>query len=256
MTVVERARVVAALAAAGCISPDEEADELLEAAHGDRDLLDRLIDRRGTGEPLEWIVGSLSFCGTRIHLDPGVYVPRWHTEALVRRAAELLPRGGLVVDLCTGSGAIPAALAAMRPDARILATDIDPTAVGCARANGVDVRVGDLDTALPTTIAGTVDVMTAVVPYVPTDALQLLPRDVQAFEPRHALDGGAGGTRLLERVIERSVAWLRPGAWLLLELGGDQSQPMLAKMRAVGFGETRVLRDAEYDDRGVEGRLP
>ena len=101
-----------------------------------------------------------------------------------------------------------------------------------------------------------VDVLTVVVPYVPTEALPFLPRDAVAFEPaRLALDGGDGGLRLLSAVVVRSRRWLRPGGWLLLELGGDQAPTVAGQMEAAGFREIAVLRDDDGDYSAIEGRL-
>ena len=97
-------------------------------------LLSELLARRLTGEPLAWITGSVTFCGLTLRIDPGVYVPRWHTELLARRAVKRLPQDGTAIDLCTGAGAIAATLVAHRPEARVLATEVDPWAVACARA--------------------------------------------------------------------------------------------------------------------------
>jgi release factor glutamine methyltransferase len=242
------------LRAAGCVAPEEEATELLAAAAGDRELLDALVARRTAGEPLAWVVGSVAFCGLRIIVRPGVYVPRLSTEALARRAATLLPERGVAVDLCTGAGAIACVLRAAVPSATVIGTDLDPAAVGCARENGVDARLGHLDEPLPTELLGAVDVLTAVVPYVPTEAIHLLPRDVTAFEPRRALHGGQGGLVLLTDVVARSARWLRPGGRLLLELGGGQAGAVAARMESAGFSGVAVLRDEEGDDRGIEGR--
>jgi len=245
---------VAALEAAGCIAAAEEAHEIIDTASDARHLA-AMIERRVGGEPLEWIVGQLRFAGHSVLIDGGVYVPRWHTEALVERAAELLPPNGILVDLCTGSGAIAAAVAAARSDVQVVATDCDPAAVACARRNGVDALLGDLDDPLPPWLRARVDVLTAVVPYVPTAELRLLPRDVREHEPRSALDGGRDGLDVLRRVVERSVRWLRCGGWLLLELGGDQALPVCAAMQRAGFDDIRVCQDAEGDDRGIEGRF-
>lgn len=241
------------LAAAGCVAADEEAVALLSEA-ADPAELDAFVARRAAGEPLAWIVGHIMFCGIRVDVHPGVYVPRWQTEPLARRAAALLPVDGVGVDLCTGTGAIAAVLHAARPQATVVATDVDPVAVACARANGVDSRLGDLDGALPDTLLGTVDVMTAVVPYVPGDDLRFLPRDVLAFEPRDALDGGHNGRRYLSRAVRASTHWLRPGGWLLLELGGDQAEAVAVDMAEAGLVDIAVLRDEDGDDRGIEGR--
>ncbi len=229
---------------------------LLQAAAGDPDDLELLVRRRTAGEPLAWLVGGVDFCGVRVRVHPGVYVPRWHTEALAERAASLLPPHGVAVDLCTGAGAIAAVLQARRPAATVIATDIDPAAVACARANGVEALLGDLDDPLPPALEGAVDVITAVVPYVPADELVFLPRDVVAFEPRRALDGGRDGVEVLSAVVGRSTRWLRPGGWLLLEVGGRQAATVIAAMDAAGVGECSILRDEEGDDRAVVGRRP
>jgi release factor glutamine methyltransferase len=251
----DSAHIAARLAAAGCVAPEEEAAQLVDAAR-DRDELEALVGRRVTGEPLAWLVGAVDFCGLRVAVDAGVYVPRRHTELLARRAAALLPTAGVAVDLCTGTGAIARVLQAAVPSALVVATDVDPGAVACARENGVDALIGDLDEPLPPALLGAVDVMTAVVPYVPTTALQFLPRDVVAFEPLDALDGGEDGLRLLSAVVARSTRWLRPGGWLLLELGGDQAVAVARDMHAAGFGEVAVIQDEEGDDRGIQGRHP
>lgn len=246
--------IVSRLAAAGCVAPEAEAAELLAAAQ-DVGALRRMVDRRVRGEPLAWIVGSVSFCGLRLVIRPGVYVPRGHTEVLARRAAARLPDRGVALDLCTGCGAVAGTLQRAVPTATVVATDIDPVAVACARDNGVNAVVGDLDGPVPADLTGSVDVLTAVVPYVPTEVLPFLPRDVTAYEARQALDGGEGGLAVLHEVVNRSGRWLRPGGWLLMEIGGDQAGVVTAAMDEVGFVDIAVVRDEDGDDRLVEGRL-
>ena len=222
---------------------------------GDALTLEELVARRTSGEPLPWVTGTTSFCGLELTVEPGVYVPRPHTEPLARRAASLLPASGTAVDLCTGAGAIAAVLAAARPAARVVATELDPTAVRCARRNGIEVFQGSLDEPLPPPLAHGVDVMTAVVPYVPSGAIRLLPRDVQAFEPRLALDGGDEGTDLLFDVARRSLWWLHPGGWLLVELGGDQGDPVGVLLVDLGFETSEVMVDDDGDPRAICARL-
>jgi release factor glutamine methyltransferase len=247
----ERLRVTQVLTEAGCIAAREEADELIRTAAGDPDVLADLVSRRATGEPIAWLTGVITFCGVTLSVAPGVYVPRHQTEPMAQRAATLLPAAGVAVDLCTGAGAIAAVLAAAVPTARVLATEIDAVAARCARSNGVEVFEGSLDDPLPSEFAHRVDVMTAVVPYVPTESLRLLPRDVQTFEPRLALDGGPDGTDLLADVVRRSPRWLRPGGWLLLELGGDQAEPIGHLLRASGFEGIDVMADEDGDPRAI-----
>ena len=250
----ERTWVVRALAEGGCIAPDAEADELFRATSEGVGPIEELIARRLRGEPLAWITGSVRFCGVRLLVDPGVFVPRPHTEALAMRAASLLPRAGIAVDVCTGSGAVAVVLGLRRPRATVVATDLDPLALACARRNGVRALAGDLDEPLPPSLRRRVDVMTAVVPYVPTGELELLPRDVMAYEPRHALDGGPRGTRLLGRVAHAAARWLRSGGSLILEIGGDQASVMESTMADAGLSEIRVHRDSDGHDRAIEAR--
>ena len=255
MTLPDRASVTQALARAGCIAARAEAEELIRAANGDLVVLDDLVTRRTTGEPLAWLTGAVTFCGRRLFIAPGVYVPRGQTEALARRAATLLPPAGVAVDLCTGAGAVAAVMMAAVPAARVFATDLDETAVRCAQRNAIDTFQGFLDDPLPHALEHRVDVLTAVVPYVPTGSLRLLPRDVQAFEPMLALDGGVDGTDLLVEVGRRSARWLKPGGWLLLELGGDQARPMERLLRDVGFEGIDVMTDEDGDPRAICAQL-
>ncbi len=252
---LDRDSVAQRLARAGCIAAGAEADELVRAAGGDVAVLDDLVARRATGEPLAWLTGTVMFGGVELRVAPGVYVPRWQTEALARRAATLLPPGGVAADLCTGAGAIAAVLAANVPTATVVATELDPVAVHCGRRNGVDVFEGFLDEPLPPAFRHRVDVLTAVVPYVPTDSLRLLPRDVVAFEPRLALDGGTDGTGLLTEVVRRSTGWLRTGGWVLLELGGDQAGTVGRLLEKLGFDSLDVMVDEDGDPRAICARL-
>ena len=250
-----RDALVDLLARAGFIAADEEADQLIARAAGDGALLDALVSRRLTGEPLAWITGRVTFGGVEVRIDPGVYVPRWQTELLARRAEVRLPPHGVAVDLCTGSGAVACALAAARPLARIVATDVDPAAVDCARGNGVETYCGDLFAPLPDGMRGHVDVVTAVVPYVPTAELPLLQRDTFTFESTLAYDGGPDGTEVLRRVLHDAPAFLRSGGAILLELGGPQAELLRDDLARLGYTDVRVITDDDGDTRALEATL-
>lgn len=252
---VDETEAAELLAEGGFVAAEEEAAELAARADGDDGVLTALIRRRLTGEPLAWITGSVTFCGADLRVDPGVYVPRWHTEALASRAVERLPAHGVALDLCTGAGAIAATLARERPTARVVATEVDERAARCAAANGVEVRRGDLFAPLPRELAGQVDVVVGVVPYVPTPALPLLHRDTLAFETSLSYDGGPDGTQVLRRVVEGSAGFLRPGGALLVELGGDQARVLDGDLARLGFVDVVVLADEDGDVRGVEATL-
>jgi release factor glutamine methyltransferase len=194
----------------------------------------------------------VTFCGVEVRIHPGVYVPRWQTEQLARRAVECLPPDGTAIDVCTGSGAVARALMTHRPDARVVATDVDEAAVACARANGVEAYRGDLLSALPDGFAGGADVVVGVVPYVPTPDLPLLQRDTFTFETPLSYDGGPDGTDLLRRVVAESGRFLRRGGALLLELGGRQAQTLGEDLARLGFIDLDVLVDEDGDVRGIE----
>jgi release factor glutamine methyltransferase len=180
-------------------------------------------------------------------------VPRPQTEELARHAGLLLADGGRhAADLCTGAGAVAAHLAAEVPGASVVGVDIDPIAVACARRNGVLALCGDLGAPLRT---ATFDVVTAVAPYVPTGDLRLLPADVQRHEPRAALDGGPDGLDTMRRVVREAARLLRPGGWLLTELGGDQDRALEPTLTASGFSSTKTWSDEEGELRGLATRL-
>lgn len=138
------------------------------------------------------------------------------------------------------------------PEAHVLACDLDERAVGCARANGVEAYQGDLFEPLPAELEGGVDVVVAVVPYVPSGELRLLQRDTLAFESTLPYDGGADGTEILRRVIAGAPRFLKPGGALLVELGGDQADLLEEDLARGDYGEVEVLRDDEGDARGLE----
>jgi release factor glutamine methyltransferase len=250
-----RETIVALLAAAGFVAAEEEADELVARAAGDGDLLDALLERRLTGEPLAWVTGTSQFGDLLLRVDPGVYVPRWQSVPLARRAVHRLPATGTAIDLCTGSGAIAMMMMAERPRSRVIASDIDERAVACATANGVEVYRGDLFAPLPPDLLGLVDVVVTVVPYVPTPALRLLPRDTLAFEATLSYDGGPDGTSVLRRVVIDAVRFLRPGGALLLELGGEQADVLSDDLARFGYVGVSILVDEDGDVRGIEATL-
>lgn len=246
------AAAVARLAAAGCVAAAEEAAAFVSSAP-DAATLEAWLRRREQGEPQPWITGTLVFCGRPLYVAPGVFVPRSQTQDLARRAAAVLPEQGRAVDLCTGTGAIGAHLRAQVPTSHVVGVDVDPRAAACARRNGVPAVAADLAAPLRRP-AGGVDVVTAVAPYVPTDELQLLPSDVQRYEPRHALDGGADGLALVRRVVVEASHLLRRDGWLLLEVGADQDRALAPTLAAQGFDVAEAWHDDEGDLRGLAAR--
>lgn len=251
------AQITATLRSAGCVFAEDEATLLLDAA-SDGDLA-RMVERRVAGEPLEVIVGWAEFCGLRIEIDPGVFVPRRRTELLVHEAARLATGPAVVLDLCCGSGALGVALAHRAGPVSLYAADVEPAAVRCARRNvatvGGQVFEGDLDEPLPLSLRGAVDLLLANVPYVPTGDLGLMPPEARDHEPRVTLDGGADGLDVLRRVAAVAPTWLRPGGHLLVETSEEQAPAAVAAMTGAGL-VARVVVDEDAGATVVVGTLP
>ena len=248
--------IVTRLRAAGCVFAADEARLLMEAA-GTPAELDAMVGQRAAGLPLEQVVGWAEFCGLRIAVAPGVFVPRRRTEFLVRQAVPLTRPGAVIVDLCCGAGAIGAALAAAVDRAEVHAADIDPAAIRCARQNLPDGHVyqGDLYAPLPAGLRGRVTVLAANVPYVPSEEIGFLPPEARAHEPRAALDGGADGLDVLRRVAAGAAGWLAPGGHLLIETSERQVPRAAAAFTACGLA-VRAARSADLDVAVVIGRRP
>jgi release factor glutamine methyltransferase len=219
-------------------------------------VIGSLLDRRLSGEPLAWITGRTRFAGLDVRVDAGVYVPRWQSTELTTRAARRLPEDGAAIDLCTGTGAVAMALSRARPAARVVATDTDPRAVANARANGVETHQGDLFDPLDDGLRGRTDVVVAVVPYVPTPALDVLPRDTLTFEDAAHYDGGPDGATLLRRVLREAAPFLRPGGVLLLELGGEQAELLRPELGLLGYRSVDTWADDDGDVRGLQAVRP
>lgn len=236
--------LAAALRAAGCVFAEDEARLLLDSAP-DADALAALLARRVAGEPLEQVVGFAEFCGLRVVVAPGVFVPRQRSSAVVRSAATGLEPGDVVVDLCCGTGALGAALAAAVPGLEVYAADVDPAAVACARHNLPPERVfeGDLYDALPATLRGRVAAVVANAPYVPTESIPLMPPEAREHEHRVALDGGADGLDVQRGVVAGAAAWLAPSGRLLVETSRQQAPATLALMTTAGLSASLVTDD-------------
>jgi release factor glutamine methyltransferase len=233
------------LRAAGCVFAEDEAELLIAAAPTASDLA-RLIEQRVAGLPLEQVLGWAEFCGLRIAIAPGVFVPRRRSEFLVRQAADVVQPDAVVVDMCCGSGAIGAALAAIRPIA-LYAVDIDPAAVHCARRN-IDglVYQGDLYEPLPATLQSRVDVLVVNAPYVPTDELDFMPPEARLYEPQVALDGGVDGLDIQRRVVAGAPLWLAPAGTLLIETSDRQAADTADMIARAGM-RPRVVSSDELD---------
>ncbi|MEU9975399.1 putative protein N(5)-glutamine methyltransferase [Streptomyces sp. NPDC051014] len=245
----DTAAVVSALRAAGCVFAEDEADLILATARTPGELAG-MVDRRSAGQPLEHVLGWAGFHGLRVLVGPGVFVPRRRTEFLVDQALAQAPDATVVVDLCCGSGAVGAALAAALGGAELHAADIEPAAVDCARRNlapyGGSSHLGDLFDALPAALRGRVGILAANVPYVPSGEVALLPAEARDHEPLAALDGGGDGLDVLRRVAAGAPEWLAPGGCVLVETSERQADAAVRAFAAAGLTARLAVSEELY----------
>ncbi|WP_238154345.1 peptide chain release factor N(5)-glutamine methyltransferase [Ornithinimicrobium sufpigmenti] len=266
------------LTRAGVPSPAVDAEQLLAHATG-RDVgelrrerllgrdLDQatltayraLVERRSARVPLQHLTGTAHFAGLDLSVGPGVFVPRPETETLLTLALadlEGLARP-VVLDLCTGSGAVALALAAARSDARVGAVELSPQAHRYAATNlaghpagrSVDLRLGRAEEAFPELLAS-VDVITCNPPYIPPDAEPVDP-EVREHDPELALyGGGADGLEVPRQIAGWALRLLRPGGVLLMEHADAQGESLPAALSQLGFAEV-----ADHPDLGGRPRV-
>ncbi|MFH7593598.1 putative protein N(5)-glutamine methyltransferase [Streptomyces racemochromogenes] len=252
--------IVERLRAAGCVFAEEEAELLTEAARDDDRRLEALVARRAAGEPLEHVVGWAGFCGLRVEVGAGAFVPRRRSEFLAEEAVGLARPGAVVLDLCCGVGALGAAVASQVPGGvELHAADIDPAALAYARRNvapyGGAVWEGDLYAALPQRLLGRVDVLVVNAPYVPTGEIALMPSEARVHEPLVSLDGGEDGLDVHRRIAAQALRWLAPGGHLLIETSARQA-PLTASALTAGGLSVRAATSEELHATVVTGRAP
>ena len=192
-----------------------------------------LSSRRAAGEPLQYLEGTVEFGPVDLVVDERALIPRPETEAVWDEARRMLGEAGkgtVIVDLCTGTGAMALALKTVFPEARVFATDLSEPALCLARDNaarlGLNIEFfhGDLFEALPKSIYGRIDLLVSNPPYIEEKEWETLPPDVRDHEPRQALVSGPEGTEILERIADEVYWWLGVGGWVLCEIGETQGQ--------------------------------
>lgn len=260
-----RARVACVLRDAGLESFEREAAWLVETATGrkprglfvDTEVVDdaparralELAHRRASGEPLQYITGVAAFRYLDLAVGPGAFIPRPETELVAERAMLRLQQGGTIADVGTGSGAIALAAAFERPDARVIATESSSAALAWATSNRarLDLEVEliecDLLSGLASDLEDQVDVIVANPPYVRPDERPFLERDVVDHEPAEALFAGENGLGTIRRLGLEARRWLRPGGWMVFEIGAEQSESVKDLLNGQGYGAIGVHDD-------------
>lgn len=233
-----------------------------ELSEVDQQAVAALVERRAGREPLQLLLGTVGFRELILEVRPGVFVPRPETELLAGEAIARCPGGGLVVEPCTGSGAVACAVAHAVRSATVVATDLDPAAVALARANAarckidVDVRQGDLLEPVPFARRGMVDVLVANPPYLAEGELAALDPEVTQWDPPGALVAGPTGHEVTDRLISLAPAWLEAGGWLLLEVDEQRASEVARRCVQAGLVDASVLPDLAGRDRIVRARRP
>ena len=218
-------------------------------------VFEKLLARKAGGEPLSHITGVQPFCGLEIVVTPAVLTPRPETEDLVEQVAAQFDRKGTYtfLDMCTGSGCIAVALAKKFPNVRVLAVDVSQEALKVAQENirnhKLEERVQLLQSNLWEEVMGTFDLIIANPPYIPTENLAGLTREVQ-HEPRLALDGGADGFEITRPLCQAADSFLNPGGLLALELDDGQAWPLARGLEEIGWKAT-VKKDIFNVERFV-----
>ncbi|NVJ08299.1 peptide chain release factor N(5)-glutamine methyltransferase [Myxococcus sp. AM001] len=222
-----------------------------------------LIERRMAGEPTQYLTGVREFYNRPFKVDARVLIPRPETELLVEAALRMLPRDapGRALDVCTGSGCIAISLAAERPQATVIATDLSPDACALARENAQALGVADRVTVLqgdlfaPVPAGERFQVVVSNPPYIASEEIAGLSAEVRR-EPKLALDGGPDGLVAVRRVVTGARQWLEPGGLLAMEIGEDQGPAVLELLRAAGYADARVEKDLERRERMAFGTQP
>lgn len=248
--------ITSTLRKSGSVFAEDEAQLLISAFQFTGEL-SLMVEQRVSGIPIQLILGWAGFYGLRVGIEPGVFIPRLRSEFLVDQALSVCGADSIVVDLCCGSGALGMAVISVLPHIGLYAADNDPRAVHCASQNitslGGQVFEGDLFNAFPKVLKRRIEVLIANAPYVPTNAIDLMPREAREHEPRATLDGGADGLDVHRRIANEASAWLASGGRLLVEIDEDQAELMTA-IFALNDLETKIISSDEYDATVVIGR--
>jgi release factor glutamine methyltransferase len=229
--------------------------------------LREMMRRRGQREPLQYVLGSMSFCGLELTVTPDVLIPRPETELLAEKGWEFLnaslargassqaDRTPLALDVGTGSGCLAIALAFHCPQARVVAVDLSAAALELARQNaarhGTDTRIrflhGNGFAALPEPMA--FDLIVSNPPYIPSGEIAALQPEVRDYEPRQALDGGADGLDYYRRWSAEAAPFLRAGGRLMVELGAGQAERATEIFQAQKWIVERIEQDYNQHPR-------
>ncbi len=208
--------------------------------------------------PLQHITGEQDFMGMTFWVNENVLVPRQDTETLVEQALTVIPSGGHVLDLCTGSGCVIISVVALGQGLSGIGVDISEDALTVARENGNRLAPGKIDFIhgdLFSNIKGKFNCILSNPPYIRSADIEALEPEVRDHEPRIALDGTDDGLHFYRQITEQAPSYLLDGGWLLVEIGYDQGQDVIRLFKSAGFMDVQIIKDLAGNDRVVRGHL-
>jgi release factor glutamine methyltransferase len=224
---------------------------------------DEMLRKRQTRQPLQHILGSTEFYGLEFICDGRALIPRPDSEVVVEAALRRIPEGEamIVADLGMGTGCLLAATLANRPRVRGVGVEASPQAASLARENLTRLKLQDRATVFEGSWADwpdwqTADLVISNPPYIASSEIAGLAPEVRAHDPVSALDGGEDGLLAYREIVELARVYLKPGAWLVFEIGHDQKKAVSGLLELTEFTEIGASKDLGGNDRAVWGRKP
>lgn len=233
------------------LNPDREIEESVKVK------FDEMIERRLTGEPVQYITGTAYFYGLELYTDSQVLIPRFDTEVLVEETLKVMKAGDSILDVCTGSGCILAALLSNNKDINADGIDISDNALALAQRNlnkyGLKANIYKSD--LFENVSKKYDIIVSNPPYIETEIIDVLEKQVKMFEPHLALDGGKDGLDFYRIISKEAKAHLYKNGKILYEIGYDQGEDVPKILAEEGFENIKVIKDLSGNDRVVTACL-
>jgi release factor glutamine methyltransferase len=230
----------------------------------DIDTVTGMVGRRVSGEPIQYILGYREFMGLTMVVEPGVLIPRQDTEILVEQVIQRInpEKNVQILEWCTGSGCIAVSLAVLCKNATVTACDINDKAIALAQKNimqhqateRVTIIKSDLLESKWLGITQTYDIICANPPYIPAREIEALDRQIKAYEPLLALDGGEDGLDFYKQLAKNGPQYLKSGGILALEIGYNQREAVVALLNKNKFKHITTIKDLAGLDRVVIGQ--
>lgn len=216
----------------------------------------KLIVKRATHYPLQYIIGTQDFMGLEFDVNDNVLIPRWETEMLVEEVLKICDKQDAILDMCTGSGCIITSIKKLGKIKKAVGVDVSEKAIEVSKANAkkIGAEVEFIVSDLFENVLGTYDIIVSNPPYIKTKVIEGLMPEVRRFEPMIALDGSEDGLYFYEKIVEASMDYLKPNGYLFFEIGHDQGKEVAMILIKHNYEDIQVLKDYAGNDRIVKAR--